>query len=219
MFVYPLTRQIYPAAKEVKCDVSYKYAYQLYIDNDNLLYRLMPAPVPLQPPNIFTKLCRFNSQNYLIRITTCRYLYTKSIKSFLRQHFTFRWIKNCLDKSFKGNFNGKTNTQNDFLAYAIGINRQIYLDSLLSPQFFPNWFKRTFGTITFYVETIGMYFACFLCLNLITDIEVALIRAFEIHFISNKTLGFWKIMPHKKFIKQPNPKFDFFNLDNILEKF
>ena len=85
-------------------------------------------------------------------------------------------------------------TQNDIFASAMGINRQIYLDSLLSPQFFSNSFKRTFGTITYYLEKIGMYFACFLCLKFIIDIVVAIVRAFELHTISNKTLGFWKIM-------------------------
>ena len=84
-------------------------------------------------------------------------------------------------------------TQNDIFASAMGINRQIYLDSLLS-QFFSNSFKRTFGTITYYLEKIGMYFACFPCLKFITDIVVAIVRAFELHTISNKTLGFWKIM-------------------------
>ena len=85
-------------------------------------------------------------------------------------------------------------TQNDIFASARGINRQIYLDSLLSPQFFSNSFKRTFGTITYYLEKIGMYFACFLCLKFVTDIVVAIVGAFEPHTISNKTLGFWKIM-------------------------
>ena len=47
MFVYPITRQIYLAANEVKCVGGYKNAYQLDIDNDNSWYHLLPAPVPL----------------------------------------------------------------------------------------------------------------------------------------------------------------------------
>ena len=76
----------------------------------------------------------------------------------------------------------------------MGINRQIYLDSLLSPTFFTDQFKGTFGIITFYLEKIGVYFACFLCIKFLTDVIVTIIRAFEIHKISNKTMGFWKIL-------------------------
>ena len=69
-------------------------------------------------------------------------------------------------------------TQNDIFASAMVINRQIYLDSLLSPQLFSNRFKRTFGTITVYHEKIGIYFACFLCFKFIADIAVSIRRAF-----------------------------------------
>ena len=54
MFVDPITRQTYPFANEVDCVGGYKNAYQLDIDNENSWYHLMPAPVPLQPPKIFS---------------------------------------------------------------------------------------------------------------------------------------------------------------------
>ena len=76
----------------------------------------------------------------------------------------------------------------------MGINRQIYLDSLLSPTFFTEQFKGTFGIITFYLEKIRNYLACFLCIKFLTDVIVTIIRAFEIHKISNKTMVFWKIL-------------------------
>ena len=85
-------------------------------------------------------------------------------------------------------------SQKDIYASAMGINRQIYLDSLLSPTFFTDQFKGTFGIITFYLEKIGVYFACFLCIKFLTDVIVTIIRAFEIHKISNKTMGFWKFL-------------------------
>ena len=54
LFVDPITLQTYPFANEVICIGGYKNAYQLDIDNDNPWYLLMPAPVPLQPPKIFS---------------------------------------------------------------------------------------------------------------------------------------------------------------------
>ena len=76
----------------------------------------------------------------------------------------------------------------------MGVDRQNYLDSLLSPTFFTEQFKGTFGIITFYLEKIGVYFACFLFIKFLTEVFVTIIRAFEIHRISNKTMGFWKIL-------------------------
>ena len=68
-------------------------------------------------------------------------------------------------------------------------------DSFLSSTpFCSNRFKHTFGTINFYLEKIGFYFACFLCLKLMTDVAVAIKRAIKTDTISNKILGFWKIM-------------------------
>ena len=54
MFVDPITRQTYPFANEVTCIGGYKNAYQLDIEDDKSWYHLMPAPVPLQPPKIFS---------------------------------------------------------------------------------------------------------------------------------------------------------------------
>ena len=71
----------------------------------------------------------------------------------------------------------------------MGINRKIYLDSLFSPTFFTDQFKGTFGIITFYLEKNGVYFACFFCIKFLTDVIVTIIIAFEIHKLSNKTMG------------------------------
>ena len=54
MFVDPITRQTYTFANEVDCVGGYKNACQLDIDNENSWYHLMPAPVPLQPPKVFS---------------------------------------------------------------------------------------------------------------------------------------------------------------------
>ena len=54
IFINPINRQSYPFANEVNCIGGYKNAYQLDIDNNNSWHHLMPAPVPLQPPKIFS---------------------------------------------------------------------------------------------------------------------------------------------------------------------
>ena len=100
MFVDPITRQTYPFANEENCIGGYKNAYQLDIDNDNSWYHLMPAPVPLQPPKIFSSRV-VSSVLKFTGIPTCRNLHTKSTKIFLGQYLAFGSIKASFDKNFK----------------------------------------------------------------------------------------------------------------------
>ena len=195
MFADPITRQTYPFANEVNYVGGYKNAYQLDID-DNSWYHLMPAQVPLQPPKIFSSTVVSCSKIYRLRITTCRNLHTKSTKKLWDSILHSEASKSVLTEISREVQEGRSidYSQKDIYASAMGINRQIYLDFLLSPTFFTEQFKGTFGIMTFYLEKIGVYFACFLCIKFLTDVIVTIITAFQIHKISNKTMGFWKIL-------------------------
>ena len=197
MFVDPITRQTYPFANEVDCVGGYKNAYQLDIDNENSWYHLMPAPVPLQPPKIFSSRVISSIPKFTGYESQRAGIYTPNqLKSFWDNILHSEASKSVLTKISREVLEGRSidYSQKDIYASAMGINRQIYLHSLLSPTFFTDQFKGTFGIITFYLEKIGVYFACFLCIKFLTDVIVTIIRAFEIHKISNKTMGFWKIL-------------------------
>ena len=197
MFVVPITRQTYPFANEINCIGGYKNAYQLDIDNDNSWHHLMPALVPLQPPKIFSSRVVSSVPKFTGYESQRAGIYTPNqLKSFWDNILHSEASKSVLTKISREVLEGRSidYSQKDIYASAMGINRQIYLDSLLSPTFFTEQFKGTFGIITFYLEKIGVYFACFLWLKFLTDVIVTFIRAFEIHKISNKTMVFWKIL-------------------------
>ena len=122
-------------------------------------------------------------------------IYTPNqLKSFWDNILDSEASKSVLTKISREVLEGRSidYSQKDIYASAMGINRQIYLDSLLSPTFFTEQFKGIFGIIIFYLEKIGAYFACFLCIKFFTDVIVTIIRAFEILKISNRTRSFWK---------------------------
>ena len=139
MFVDPITRQTYPFAKEVIRVGGYKNAYQLDIDKDIPWYHLMPAPVPLQLPKIFSsRVVSFvpkfiSSESQRAGICTPIQL-TSFWDNILHSEASKSVLTNILREVLEG---GSIDySQKDILASTMGINRQIYLDSLLSSIFY-----------------------------------------------------------------------------------
>ena len=65
---------------------------------------------------------------------------------------------------------------------------------MLSPSFFLDHFKSTFGEIGYYIERAGILFACFMLIKFFIDVVIFLLRAFEIQKLSKNTIGFWKTL-------------------------
>ena len=85
------------------------------------------------------------------------------------------------------------NSQRDIYR-AAGLNNRLYLDSMLSPSFFLDHFKSTFGEIGYYIERAGILFACFMLIKFLIDVVIFILRAFEIQKLSKNTIGFWKTL-------------------------
>ena len=184
-------------ANEVNCIGGYKNVYHLDIDNDKSWYHLMPAPVPLQPPKNFSSRVVSSVPKFTGYESQSAGIYTPhQLKSFWDNILHSEASKSVLTKISREVLEGRSidYSQKDIYASAMGINRQIYLDSLLSPIFFYRAVQRHFWNYHFLLEKTGVYFACFLCIKCLTDVIVTITRAFEIHKISNKTMGFWKIL-------------------------
>ena len=85
------------------------------------------------------------------------------------------------------------NSQRDIYR-AAGLNNRLYLDSMLSPSFFLDHFKSTFGEIGYYIERAGILFACFMLIKFLIDVVIFILRAFEIQKLSKNTIGFRKTL-------------------------
>ena len=64
----------------------------------------------------------------------------------------------------------------------------------MSPEYFTDGIKQTFGKITYYVEKSGIYFALFLYIELLIDVFIVAVKAFQVHKLAEKTVGFLKVL-------------------------
>ena len=65
---------------------------------------------------------------------------------------------------------------------------------MISPGYFERKFRRTFGTIGYWLEKRGIWLAVFLFVKLIIDVTVTIVRAFGIHRLTGASVGFGKLL-------------------------
>ena len=68
------------------------------------------------------------------------------------------------------------------------------MDHLLTPSFFVDKFKETFGLLRYYIQCLGNFFACFLLMRFLIDVVVIVLRGLEIRKVSGATFGFVRTM-------------------------
>ena len=66
------------------------------------------------------------------------------------------------------------------------------VDNMISPNFLANEFVQTFGTVGYWLEKCGIWFAIFLFIKLIIDIVITVMRSLELHKNNRKIGHFWK---------------------------
>ena len=70
----------------------------------------------------------------------------------------------------------------------------VYLDNFMSPEYFTDGFKETFGNITDFLEKLGKYFALFLFIELLIGVIITVLKALQVHKLTGKTVGFSKVL-------------------------
>ena len=74
------------------------------------------------------------------------------------------------------------------------LKMDFFVDNMISPGYFESKFRQTFGTIAYWLEKCGIWFAVFPFVKLIIDITVTTVRAFEIHRLTGASVVFGKIL-------------------------
>ena len=64
----------------------------------------------------------------------------------------------------------------------------------MTPSFFVDKFKETFGLLGYYIQCLGNFFACFLSVKFLIDVVVIVLRVLEIRKVSGATFGFVRTM-------------------------
>ena len=71
---------------------------------------------------------------------------------------------------------------------------EVYVDKMISQEFFKDRFMNTFGPVAYVLEHCGIYFPEFLFFKLIIDIVVMVIHHSEISRMTGASLGFGKTL-------------------------
>ena len=107
--------------------------------------------------------------------------------------------KNALQK-FKRNQILSSNAKKGTDGYTYYAPRTDFsVDNMLSPNYFENKFAQTFGTVGYWLEKTGIWFAIFLFIKLIIDNIVTVMKTLELHRIIRRSVSFGKVILSAKY--------------------
>ena len=174
MFVNPITRQTFPFANEIDCTDTFKKFFQHDLDNNNSCYQLMPEPVHFKLPAVFAPQQIGFIQQIPDYDSRRAGIYTvNQLKDFWRTILHKSASNSALKKiSRTVPQNAHVDNSQRDIYRAAGLNNRLYLDSMLSPSFFLDDFKSTFGEIGYYIERAGVLFTCFMLIKFLIDVVV-----------------------------------------------
>ena len=102
--------------------------------------------------------------------------------------------KNALQK-FTRNLIVPSNAKKGPEGYTYYVHRtDFFVDNMISSSYFENKFVQTFGTVGYWLEKCGIWFAIFVFVKLIIDIVVTVMRTLEIHRITGRPVSFGKVL-------------------------
>ena len=195
-FVGPITRQTLPDALPQNCSDPIKNLLQMDVDQKDSWYSLTHEITHRDRPSVFAP--KDNSP-----FTTQKFPQSAEAGIYRKGQLSEFWdailmssaLKNALQK-FTRNLIVPSNAKKGPDGYTYYAPRtDFFVDNMISPKNFENEFVETFGTIGYWLEKCGIWFAIFLFVKLIIDIVVVVMRTLEIHRITGRSVNFGKVLP------------------------
>ena len=194
-FVDPITRQTLPDALPQNCSDPIKNLFQMDMDQKDSWYSLTPEITHRDRPAVFAPkdISPFTTQKFPQSAKAG--MYTKGqLSEFWDAILMSSASKNALQK-FTRNLIVPSNAKKGPDGYTYYAPRtDFFVDNMISPNYFENEFVQTFGTIGYWLEKCGIWFAIFLFVKLIIDIVVVVMRTLEIHRITGRSVNFGKVL-------------------------
>ena len=197
-FINTVTRksQIPLLVTEISCKLAQDYIYHFDIEDEKSWYQILPhlhqhdAPRKFAPRDIklITPFHTFvGSQAGVFTYKQVTNFYTRLMLSQTEDGIMKKMITQMVQDKFMRN--GK-------LVYPDwgGQTQRIYIDGMISSNYFEDKFKATFGIIQFWVEKLGSAFAFVLFLKLVVEIISAFVRGFEIHKFTKRSTNIGKVI-------------------------
>ena len=118
-------------------------------------------------------------------------MYTRSeLSSFWDSILIGAAFQNALKKFSLIVFSNNNKNQENFPYYAP--RTAFFVDNMISPGYFKDWFMETFEPVSYVLEHCGIYFSVFLFFKPIKDVVVMVIRHLEITKMTGASLAFGK---------------------------
>ena len=74
------------------------------------------------------------------------------------------------------------------------VSGHIYVDKLISPEYFKNSFMTTFGTIAYYLTAAGSWFATFMFIRFIIGIVITVCRTYHLHSVTARSITWTRVI-------------------------
>ena len=196
--VDPITLQTYDFASEIPCLGDYTIVFQLDLENGNSWYQLLRDPMPFSKPLLF-KLTEVGHITQFSTFDTRRAgMHTpKQMKNFWDNIIHASASDTVLKKLTRTILTQGTTVRISDpgnLERLLSLNDRLLMEHLLTPSFFVDKFKETFGLLGYYIQCLGNFFACFLLVKFLIDVIVIVLRGLEIRKVSGATFGFVRTM-------------------------
>ena len=194
-FVDPITRQTLPDALTQNCSDPIKNLFQMDMDDKDSWYSLTPQITHRDRPAIFAPKDVSPFTNPQFPNSQKAGMYTRGqLSEFWDTILMSSASKNALQKFTRKLIVPLNTKSGNEKATFYAPRTDFFVDNMISPSFFENAFKDTFGEIEYFLQQCGIWFATFLFIKLIIDIVVSIIRTFEIHKITGRSVNFGKII-------------------------
>ena len=194
-FVDPITRQILPDAPPQNCSDPIKNLFQMAKDQKNSWYSLTPDITHRDRPAVFAPKVTspFTTQKFPQSAEAG--MYTKGQLSEFCDAILMRSASKDALQKFTRNLIVPSNAKKGPDGHTYYAPRTDFsVDNMISPIYLANKFVQIFGTVGYWLERCGVWFAIFLFIKLIIDIIVTVMRTLEIHRITGWSVSFGKTL-------------------------
>ena len=202
-FVDPVTRRIVDIefVNEIPCDSADEYVFQFIPGKDDSWYSLVPflhntnglKKFSPRTINRYTPFHTYTSGRAGIYIKKDIWAFFTRMSMGQTEKGILKKISKQMAQDFYRQKGSQTTNWRDH------VTTKVYLDGLISPNYWTNQFKSTFGTIAFYLEKMAIIFSLFLLIKFLSEVVCTIMRAFEIQKLSGRTVHFGKIIAASMF--------------------
>ena len=197
-FVDPISRQTFDEAEPVSCDDKMKTLFHMNLYKPDTWFTLNPKPSQHVQPKMFRPhdikaLTPFETYS-----NTRAGLYSqKQINEFWENIVSQKKgegiLKIISSRLIKSDPSDKRNDET--LIWRDGnADKQFYIDKLISPKFFENSFKQTFGKLSYYLTLAGTWFATLMLIRFIFGILISVCKTYQLHKLTTNSLTWIQIL-------------------------